>query len=205
MVYTIYDEKGLAAVMEEGIRTRGGIEGEYLKRWRTDFQEELDSNNGVSIFVADTLEELAEKAGIDKDGLLSEVERYNGFCVKGVDEDFGKNARNLVPIGEGPYYAIFGKMATDGAFGGVLVNPKCEVYKAGKAGVIPGFYAVGDNASGVQANAGIPRRPSPQGIYRLSVGCQWGLSGGGELCKIFGCMKTAERAIDQSMQNDERC
>lgn len=173
MVYTIYDEKGLAAVMEEGIRTRGGIEGEYLKRWRTDFQEELDSNNGVSIFVADTLEELAEKAGIDKDGLLSEVERYNGFCVKGVDEDFGKNARNLVPIGEGPYYAIFGKMATDGAFGGVLVNPKCEVYKAGKAGVIPGFYAVGDNASGVQANAGIP------GDHRLKAftDFQWAANG----------------------------
>lgn len=56
-------------------------------------------------------------------------------------------------------------MATDGAFGGVLVNPKCEVYNLDKSGVIPGFYAAGDNASGVQANAGVPRRPSAQGLY----------------------------------------
>lgn len=174
MVYTIYDEKGLEAVMEEGIRTRGGIEGEYLKRWRTDFQEELDSHNGVSLFVADTLEELADKAGIHKENLLAEVARYNHFCETGVDEDFGKNSRNLVPIGEGPYYAIFGKMATDGAFGGMLVNAKCEVYRADKQGVVPGLYAVGDNASGVQANAGVP------GDHRLKAftDYQWAVDGG---------------------------
>ena len=55
MVYSIFDTPGMEAVMDEGIRTRVGIEGEYLKRWRTDFQEELDSHNGVSLFVADTL------------------------------------------------------------------------------------------------------------------------------------------------------
>lgn len=174
VAYTIYDEKGLEAVMEEGIRTRGGIEGEYLKRWRTDFQEELDSHNGVSLFVADTLEELADKAGIHKENLLAEVTRYNHFCETGVDEDFGKNPRNLVPIGEGPYYAIFGKMATDGAFGGMLVNAKCEVYKADKSGIVPGLYAVGDNASGVQANAGVP------GDHRLKAftDYQWAVDGG---------------------------
>lgn len=174
VAYTIYDEKGLETVMEEGTRTRGGIESQYLKRWRTDFQEELDSNNGVSFFVADTLEELADKAGIDKEGLLAEVARYNGFCQKGVDEDFGKNPRNLVPIQNGPFYAIFGKMATDGAFGGMLVNPKCEVYKEDKSGVIPGLYAAGDNASGVQANAGVP------GDHRLKAftDYQWAVDGG---------------------------
>lgn len=184
MVYTIYSEKLLEQVLEEGIRTRGGIEGEYLKHWRQDFQEEFDSHNGVSIFKADTLEELAEKAGIDKEGLLSEVARYNEFCKKGIDEDFGKNPRDLKPIADGPYYAIFGKMATDGAFGGVLVNPRCEVYKADKSGVIPGLYAAGDNASGVQANAGIP------GDHRLKAftDFQWAANGGylaAENCAMF--------------------
>lgn len=87
-----------------------GIEGEYLKRWRQDFQEELDSHNGVSLFVADTLEELAEQAGIEKEAFLQEVAHYNEMCKNGVDEDFGKNARNLKPIVQGPFYAIFGKM-----------------------------------------------------------------------------------------------
>ena len=96
------------------------------------------------------------------------------MCRKGVDEDFGKNPRNLRPIENGPFYAIFGKMATDGAFGGVLVNPKCEVYRADKQGVIPGFYAAGDNASGVQANAGKP------GDYRMKAftDYQWAVDGG---------------------------
>lgn len=174
MVYTIYDTPTLEATMEECICTRGGIEGEYLKRWKQDFQEELDSHNGVSLFVADTLEELAVQAGIEKEPFLKEVAHYNEMCRKGVDEDFGKNPRNLKPIENGPFYAIFGKMATDGAFGGVLVNPKCEVYRADKQGVIPGFYAAGDNASGVQANAGKP------GDYRMKAftDYQWAVDGG---------------------------
>ena len=114
--------------------------------------------------------ELNAKVGNDAGGkfVLSELKK------NGVDEDFGKNARNLKPIVQGPFYAIFGKMATDGAFGGVLVNPKCEVYRADKQGVIPGFYAAGDNASGVQANAGKP------GDYRMKAftDYQWAVDGG---------------------------
>ena len=174
MVYSIFDTPGIEAVMDEGIRTRGGIEGEYLKRWKTDFQEELDSHNGVSLFVADTLEELAEQAGIEKAPFLHEVAHYNDMCRKGVDEDFGKPPRNMKPIETGPFYAVFGKMATDGAFGGVLVDPKCQVYRADKQGVIPGLYAAGDNASGVQANAGKP------GDYRMKAfsDYQWAVDGG---------------------------
>jgi succinate dehydrogenase/fumarate reductase flavoprotein subunit len=47
-------------------------------------------------------------------------------------------------------------MATDGAFGGMLINGKTEVYKADKSGVIPGLYATGDNASGWAKNPGKP-------------------------------------------------
>ena len=174
MYYSIYTEKGLEAAMENSIRSRRGIEGEWMKRWRTDIQEELDSDNGVSLFVCDTIEELAEKTGINRENLIDEVAKYNRFCKAGVDEDFGKDARFLTPIEEGPSYAIFGKMATDGAFGGVLVDPEMNVYKADKSGVIPGFYAVGDNASGVQANAGVP------GDHRLKAfnDFTWAVNGG---------------------------
>ena len=49
-----------------------------------------------------------------------------------------------------------------------------NVYKADKSGVIPGFYAVGDNASGVQANAGVP------GDHRLKAfnDFTWAVNGG---------------------------
>lgn len=156
MVYTIYAHDTLMEVFRRNIKTRRGMESKYLKSWKKDIEEELASNNGISLFIADTIEELAAKAGIDQEGLRAEVERYNGFCEKGVDADFGKSKEKLSAIKNGPFYAIFGKMATDGAFGGVLVNPEGAVYKADKSGVIPGLYAAGDNASGVQANPGIP-------------------------------------------------
>ena len=184
MFYTIYDTPGLESAMENSIRSRRGIEGEWMKRWRQDIQEELDSHNGVSLFVCDTMEELAEQTGINRENLLDEVRHYNEMCEKGVDEDFGKAARFMTPIVTPPFYAIFGKMATDGAFGGVLVNPDMNVYKADKSGTIPGFYAVGDNASGVQANAGVP------GDHRLKAfsDFQWAVNGGylaAEKCAEF--------------------
>ena len=44
---------------------------------------------------ADTLEELANALGIDAKGLMDEVERFNGFCATGVDEDFGRGSKVL--------------------------------------------------------------------------------------------------------------
>lgn len=71
---------------------------------------------------ADTLRELAEKTGIDADGLEAEVARFNGFVRSGVDEDFHRGERpwsalsfgditvdgnsNLGTIERGPFYAI---------------------------------------------------------------------------------------------------
>lgn len=103
---------------------------------------------GIPLKVADTIEELAEKCGMDVEAFKETVERYNHFCETGVDEDFGKPAYALRPIKTAPFYAIYGKTATDGAFGGILINAKAEAYKADKSGVVPGLYATGDNAAG---------------------------------------------------------
>jgi glycine/D-amino acid oxidase-like deaminating enzyme len=39
---------------------------------------------------AESLDDLADALGIDREGLLATVERYNGFESSGVDEDFGR-------------------------------------------------------------------------------------------------------------------
>lgn len=109
----------------------------------------------------DTLEELAADKGINVENLLATVERFNGFCETGIDEDWhrGENSfdRNtcgkkervesgelinpcLAPLAEGPFfcYEIYpGMMQTKG---GLVVNEHAQVLNT-KGNVIPRLYA----------------------------------------------------------------
>lgn len=69
--------------------------------WSDDNQAELDKG---WIVKADTLEELAEKTGIDAAGLAATVAAYDRACADGTDPEFGRSY-DLTPIGEGPFYA----------------------------------------------------------------------------------------------------
>ncbi|MDO4549243.1 MAG: FAD-dependent oxidoreductase, partial [Clostridia bacterium] len=59
-------------------------------------------------YKADSIEELAALIGCEPETLKTTVETYNGYCETGVDEQFGKDAKYLDEIGEGPYYAMIG-------------------------------------------------------------------------------------------------
>ena len=100
-------------------------------------------------YKADTLEDLAEQLGMDPATLTATVERYNGFCDSGVDEDFGKDPQYLTKIGsEGPYYAIVGAPYCYTTCGGLDINTSFQVLKEDGT-VIPGLYAVGTDSMGV--------------------------------------------------------
>ena len=98
-----------------------------------------------SIIKADTLEELAELSGIDKDGLLKTVARYNELVDKGVDEDYGMESQYFVwnAIKDAPFYSIkreAGKLAT---CSGLRCNDLLQVVdKDGNP--IEGLYAAGN-------------------------------------------------------------
>lgn len=121
-------------------------------------------------FAADTLEALAEKMGVDPAALCATVEEYNASCAAGRDWDFCKPADALAPLAQGPYYAIGGKLNTDGAFGGVRVNENMQAYAAG-GGLVPGLYVTGDFASGRHISLGGVKR---QALNDMS----WALSSG---------------------------
>ena len=118
-------------------------------------QTEMDwwaSRKGAHLIIADSIEEIAEQAGMPVEALKKTVERYNELCKKGVDEDFGKDASYLVPMENGPFYAIRTFLMSDGAEGGIPIDDNCQV--TGKHGPVAGLYASGDNASGNIVNLG---------------------------------------------------
>ena len=120
--------------------------------WRADLDGAL-KEYGFAFKCADTIEELAERCGMDPAALSATVERYNAMCDAGADTDFCKTPDGLKPLRNGPFYALRCTMATDGAFGGVPVNARLQAM-AVDGGVIENLYVAGDFASGRFINQG---------------------------------------------------
>lgn len=97
---------------------------------------------------ADTIEELAEKAGIDVEGLKAQVEEYNEMCEAGYDEVFEKERHYMEPIAKAPFYCCRQTVGAYGSLGGIKINHKMEVLDE-EAHVIPGLYAVGTDACSI--------------------------------------------------------
>ncbi|MDR1185152.1 MAG: FAD-binding protein [Coriobacteriales bacterium] len=77
------------------------------------------------IIKADTAEDLAAAINLDPQSLNTTLERYNGYCDQGTDEDYGKTADSLIPFRQAPYYAFkittqvittIGSLSTDRSF-----------------------------------------------------------------------------------------
>ncbi|WP_068826415.1 FAD-dependent oxidoreductase [Pseudomonas sp. BMS12] len=110
---------------------------------------------------ADSLAALAERIGVDAQGLEATVERFNPMAEQGVDVDFGKGdslfdryygdpgvSPNpcLAPLRRGPFYAVRLDAGDIGTKGGLLTDVHARVLH--DSGVpIPGLYAIGNSAA----------------------------------------------------------
>ena len=95
---------------------------------------------------ADTIEELAEKLRVDPAGLTATVERYNELAAKGVDEDFGKPAKDLLPLSKPAYFGAFFGGHVLCTLDGLRIDEHMRVLNTERK-PIEGLYAVG-NCSG---------------------------------------------------------
>ncbi len=94
---------------------------------------------------ADTLEELAEAFGLTN--LPETVAKYNEYCDKGVDEEFGTNPWYLSKIEKGPFYAVQCEPSAWSTFGGVRTDDRLRALKDDNT-PMEGLYVVGtDNGS----------------------------------------------------------
>jgi 3-oxosteroid 1-dehydrogenase len=129
--------------------------------------QDWPENFGV---VADTIEGLAQQAGIDPTGLSESVARFNEHAEQGVDPDFGRGEQpwgawmtgdkthkpnpNLGPIVKPPFYAV--KLSRMGATGipaaGLKIDRNANVVGWDEQ-PIPGLYAAGNSAARMESGA----------------------------------------------------
>jgi fumarate reductase flavoprotein subunit len=101
-----------------------------------------------NLFIANSLEELASKAGIDPNGLKETVEEYNRYCEEGYDGLFNKDRKYLRSIKGPKFYAGKNYPGAYGSLGGIKINYKTEVLnKDWKK--IPGLYAAGSDTCSI--------------------------------------------------------
>jgi 3-oxosteroid 1-dehydrogenase len=107
---------------------------------------------------AGTVEALARQIGVDVDGLVETIERFNGDARNGVDPDFGRGASAynrclgdpgykpnpaLGPLEKAPFYATEIYPADVGTCGGLITNDQAQVLD--ETGMpIGGLYATGN-------------------------------------------------------------
>jgi fumarate reductase flavoprotein subunit len=98
--------------------------------------------------MADSIEELAKKMGVEPTVLGATVDEYNKFCEKGHDDLFAKDRKYLRPLKVPRFYAVKARTVFLGTMGGIRINDHMEVLDR-KGKVIPGLYAGGFDASGM--------------------------------------------------------
>ena len=119
--YFIYDSANadLTAVLEAGIAL-----GEVVK--------------------ADTVEGLAEQAGIDAAALKATFDSYNEMAAKGEDTQYGKPANYMVQLAQAPYYMVKFYPASWGSMGGVKTDLETAAVLREDGTTIAGLYAAGE-------------------------------------------------------------
>ena len=137
------------AVFDEAARAAANRTPQFQAYWVNEILEQK-AEAGV-IFRADSLEELAAKAGIDPEALEGTVERYNIDVEEGQDTAFFKKA-TMAPIRTPPFYAAEIRPAILCWTGtGLRINADtCVINKAEKP--IRGLYAAGETVGNLHGD-----------------------------------------------------
>lgn len=159
-IYEVFDQ----ACFDAG--TLGNTNGTWTWAVHLDDRQYIWSKDNTAelekgwIIKADTLEELAEKIGVDAVALTASVAAYNEGCAANADA-FGRIGEQLGAIGEGPYYAMELGVSFTYTIGGLVTDaqgrtlnwrnePIGRLYSAGCVGMNTDLSTVGINGSMAQ-------------------------------------------------------
>lgn len=103
-----------------------------------------------------TIEELAERTGIEPVRLRRTIDEYNGDTRAGRPDGMGKDPEHVHSLDQGPYYAFDCSLRTQRGFpcpmitlGGLTVDERTGAVTRDDGTAIPGLYAAGRNAVGI--------------------------------------------------------
>ena len=109
---------------------------------------------------ADTLDEVALKAGVDPAGLRATVAAHNDAAAAGAADPMGKSADFVEPVGHGPFSLISISIKPSlinpcpmFTLGGLTVDELTGAVKTPSGSTIAGLFAAGRTAVGICANS----------------------------------------------------
>lgn len=108
---------------------------------------ELYEDGSEHVFMADTIAELAQAVGLPAANLEATVDAINAAAAAGTACPLGKPDQFVVPLTEGPFFAIRHFASDMGTMGGVVTNHYNQVLNT-NGNVIPGLFAVGEMSNG---------------------------------------------------------
>lgn len=138
--YLITDERGRTTYQLGDIRTN---DHEYAYDWSEDNTKELQLS---ILHQASTIEDLAERIGVDGRVLRETIDRWNTLCDQECDEDFGRPPGTMARIDTPPY--IFGQVwpTVSNTQGGPVHNARQQIIDTA-GNPIPRLYAAGEMGS----------------------------------------------------------
>jgi 3-oxosteroid 1-dehydrogenase len=180
-------------VFDARFRRRYFVGTLFTSRFRPDWL--LPSSYFSSGFLnkAGTVEQLAEKTGIDAQGLQETIRAMNEYARTGKDLEFGRGDAEydryygdptvkpnpcLAPIAEAPYYAVRIEPGEFGTHGGLATNTNAQVLST-TGEPIAGLYAIGNCSAAV-----LPTYPGPGSTLGPAMTFGWQaakhIAGGGK-------------------------
>ncbi len=116
-------------------------------------KEEVEKGMAKGRFIqAESLAELAKKIGVPGSALEETINTHNKYLADGKDPDFNKPiTTKMVPMKEGPFYAVAQWPAVHHTMGGLRINTSAQVIDIW-GDVIPKLYAAGEITGGIHGS-----------------------------------------------------
>jgi len=113
------------------------------ERFESLIPESDDVIDGVNVFSADTVAELADALGISADNLQATLDQVADVYADNIEDPMGRPQALAVPIAQAPFFAVRYFAFDMGTIGGVVTDVNYQVLDSA-GNPIPGLFAVGE-------------------------------------------------------------